>query len=193
MSLANKITLARAALIPPVILCLVLRQREAAVALFLLSCAGDVLDGIVARSRGEVTAWGKALDPTVDKALFAAVLATLAALWEIPVLALVLFIVPQAALAVGALVLHLRAHAVQGARLVGKAAAAVVVAGVFLVLIRLWIGPYVLYSGIALTYVAALDYLRAAMATTRSSRKGRTGSSQGPAPRSEPSPRSLGE
>ncbi len=193
MSLANKITLARAALIPPVILCLVLRQREAAVALFLLSCAGDVLDGIAARSRGEVTAWGKALDPTVDKALFAAVLATLTALGEIPVVALVLFLVPQVALGVGALVLHLRARAVQGARLVGKAAAAVVVAGVFFVLIRLWIGPYVLYSGIALTYVASVDYLRAAMAAMRSSRKDRTGSPEGSAPRSEPSPRSPGE
>ncbi len=193
MSLANKITLARAALIPPVILCLVLRQREAAVALFLVSCAGDVLDGIVARSRGEVTAWGKALDPTVDKALFAAVLATLTALGEIPVLALALFFVPQVALGVGALVLHLRARAVQGARLIGKAAAAVVVAGMFFVLIRLWIGRYVLYSGIALTYVAAVDYLRAAMAAMRSSRKDRTGSPEGPVPRSEPSPRSLGE
>ncbi len=87
-------------------------------------------------SRGEVTAWGKALDPAVDKLLFAAVLATLTALGEIRLLALILFFVPQAALAAGALVLHLRTHVVQGARFVGKAAAAVVVGGAFFILIR---------------------------------------------------------
>jgi CDP-diacylglycerol--glycerol-3-phosphate 3-phosphatidyltransferase len=193
MSLANKITLARAALIPPVVLCLVLHQREVAAALFLLSCAGDVLDGIVARSRGEVTAWGKALDPTVDKALFAAVLATLAALHEVSILALILFFVPQVALAVGALVLRLRSHAVQGARFLGKAAAAVVVAGAFFLVIRVWIGPYVLYSGIALTYVAGLDYLRAAMAATRSSCRERAETPRGSGPQSEPSPHSPGD
>lgn len=193
MSLANKITLARAALIPPVVLCLALHQREAAVGLFLLSCAGDVLDGIVARSRGEVTAWGKALDPAVDKLLFAAVLVTLTALGEIRLLALILFFVPQAALAAGALVLHLCTHVVQGARFVGKAAAAVVVGGAFFILIRLWIGPYLLYSGIALSYVAALDYLRAAIAASRSSRRDRPGKPQEPGLRSEPSPRSPGE
>ncbi len=52
MSLANKITLARAALIPPALFLLGTERYEAACAVFLLAAAGDVLDGMVARQRG---------------------------------------------------------------------------------------------------------------------------------------------
>lgn len=172
MSLANRITLARAALIPPILALLFLDEREAALALFLLSCVGDILDGMVARRRGEVTAWGKALDPTVDKALFLAVLAALAALGEVPLLAVVLFLIPQVGLGIGALVLRVRARTVQGARLVGKVAAALTVAGLFFLLLRFFFGRYLLYVGIGASYLAGLDYLRTALAATVSRGKG---------------------
>jgi phosphatidylglycerophosphate synthase len=193
MSMANKITLARAALLPPILLLLFLRQREAALALFLVSCAGDVLDGIVARSRGEVTAWGKALDPAVDKTLFVAVLSALTALGEFPLFALVLFLVPQLCLAAGALVLRLRARTVQGSRLLGKAAAVLVVAGLVFMLLRLAIGRYFLYSGIAASYLAGVDYLCAAVRATRSGSRDTTGTPPEPGLQTGPSSRSKDE
>lgn len=163
MSLANKITVARAVLIAPVICFLFLGQREAALALFLVACAGDVLDGMVARSRGEITAMGKALDPLVDKALYVALLASLAVLSDIPSIALILFLIPEIGLVVGGIVVHRRAGIIQGARIPGKAAAVLFFASMVLLLLRVPGRMEVLYTAIGASYLAALDYLRIAI------------------------------
>ena len=165
MSLANKITIARAVLIAPVICFLFLGQREVALALFLVACAGDVLDGMVARSRGEITATGKALDPLVDKALYVAVLASLAIRNEIPSIALILFLIPEVGLVVGGIIVHWRAGIIQGARIPGKAAALLFFASMVLLLGlpgRMEV-LYILYIAIGASYLAALDYLRIAI------------------------------
>ena len=187
MSLANKITLARGALIPLVLLFLFLDQRYIALGLFLLVNLGDVLDGMAARLRGEVSPLGKALDPAVDKLLYFSLLLSLTVLGEIPLLALVLFSVPQLGLGIGALVLRIRAGTVQGARAPGKLCAALMVVAVVFLLLPLgeWTTPYrlaVLYLAIALSYLAALDYLRAALRATKSRDKDTWGTPTGPAP-----------
>jgi CDP-diacylglycerol--glycerol-3-phosphate 3-phosphatidyltransferase len=163
MSLANKITLARAALIPPALFLLRTERYEAACAVFLLAAAGDVLDGMVARQRGEVTAWGKVLDPVVDKALYLSLLALLTILGKVPLSALLLFAVPHLGLGAGALFLHLRKHKVQGARALGKIAAALTFVAMVFLLMRFPYGLTLLYLAIGVTYLAALDYLRTAL------------------------------
>ncbi len=166
MSFANRITIARAGLTPFVIALLLLSYREAALSLFFVCSLGDVIDGIVARTRHEVSPLGKILDPTVDKALYAALIASFAVLGNIPMTALILYFIPQVGLGIGALVLHLRARQVQGARIPGKAAAVLTfIAMVFLFLLL----PYriiVLYVAIGMSYVAALDYLRAVLSSS---------------------------
>ena len=77
MSLANKITLARALLIAPTVACLLMGYRTVALILFGIACASDVLDGMVARARNEITTWGKVLDPAADKALYVALFCAL--------------------------------------------------------------------------------------------------------------------
>ena len=171
MSLANKITLARIAAIPLILALLFLQQRAAACGLFLLASVSDVLDGMVARRRGEVTTWGKALDPIADKALYASLLISFFVLGEIPVLAFVLFLIPQVGIGVGALWLHLRSRIVQSARGVGKAAAAITFLAVFFYLLELPYRVWVLYLAIAISYVAGLDYLLAGLRATESRRK----------------------
>jgi len=163
MSLANRITLARALLIPPAIVCLLLDYRLAALFLFGFACLGDVLDGIAARTRHEITTWGKVLDPAADKALYVGLLCSLYVLQEIPTLAFVLFLIPQAALGLGALVLRFGKQAVQAARVIGKAAAFVSFLAVGFLIMQ-WPGAMeILYAAIALTYVASIDYLRGAL------------------------------
>lgn len=194
MSLANKITLARSALIPPILILLFLDKREAVLALFLLACLGDVLDGMAARWRREVSSLGKALDPAVDKALYLSLFISLAVLGEIPLLALILFLVPQLGLGIGALCLRMRARMVQGARAPGKLAATLTFAAmVFLLLpLPLPIHPYrvcFLYAAIGVSYLAALDYLRTAIRATESHGKDTSETLAGPAPRSEPARR----
>jgi phosphatidylglycerophosphate synthase len=162
MSVANLITIFRGALVAPVVYLLLSGQRVAAAALFAAVCAGDIVDGVVARARDEVTPLGKALDPIVDKALYVSLLSSLLVLKEVPVWAYTAFLVPQIGLGVGAVVLHFGHRKVQAARWLGKAASALSFLGLFILLVRWPAGLGFLYAAIALTYVAGADYLLAA-------------------------------
>ncbi len=163
MSLANKITIARAFLIAPAVICLLLGYRLAALFLFGFACLGDVIDGMVARARDEITTWGKVLDPAADKALYVALLSSLLAMGELPLLPFILFLVPQVALGLGAIVLRFGKQAVQSAKILGKAAsfASFLALGF---LIMQWPGAMILfYIAIGLTYIASVDYLLGAL------------------------------
>lgn len=77
MNLPNAITLFRIALVP-VLVVILLGFRDAdpliAFGIFVLAAVTDMADGVLARSRGEVTTLGKLLDPIADKMLVSAVL-----------------------------------------------------------------------------------------------------------------------
>jgi CDP-diacylglycerol--glycerol-3-phosphate 3-phosphatidyltransferase len=78
VSAANKITLLRISLIPLLLTFLVREgttaDRWIALVIFLLASATDWLDGYLARSRSQVTVFGKLLDPVADKLLVTAAL-----------------------------------------------------------------------------------------------------------------------
>ena len=163
MSLANKITIARALLIAPTVILLLMGYRTAALILFVLACAGDVVDGMVARARNEITTWGKVLDPAADKALYVSLFCSLFVMGNLPVLPFVLFLIPQVALGLGALVLRFGKQAVQSARIIGKLASFVSFVALSFLIAR-WPGAIaILYVAIALTYIASADYLRGAL------------------------------
>lgn len=163
MSLANKITLARATLIPFILILFIVEQHEVAFGLFFVACLGDVIDGMVARRRGEVTTLGKALDPLVDKALYVSLLSLLTVLGAIPLLALLLFVIPQVGLGIGALFLHLHEHRVQGACILGKSASVLTFLATAFLLLSLPYAVEIFYLAIGATYLATLDYLRMAL------------------------------
>jgi len=162
MSVANLITITRGILIVPVVWLFLTGHRTEAAVLFAVVCAGDILDGIVARARHEVTTLGKALDPIVDKALYTALLSSLFVLGDIPVFAYVAFLVPQIGLGIGAVVLQLRHRTIQAARWIGKAASALSFFGLFFLLVRWPGGLHIFCIAVGLTYIAGIDYLLAA-------------------------------
>jgi len=73
MTLANKITILRLCLIPAFIAAYYLCARGTLwflpAVLFALASLTDLLDGYLARSRNEVTTFGKFMDPIADKVL----------------------------------------------------------------------------------------------------------------------------
>jgi len=75
---ANKLTMARVVLIPLFLILLYLdfpHSRYIAMGVFILAALTDVADGIVARTRNQITDFGKFMDPLADKVLtFAAML-----------------------------------------------------------------------------------------------------------------------
>jgi CDP-diacylglycerol--glycerol-3-phosphate 3-phosphatidyltransferase len=60
--------------------------------LFLISAAGDGLDGYLARSRGQVSVLGKFLDPIADKLTVTAVLVVMVGLGRVPAWVVVVMI-----------------------------------------------------------------------------------------------------
>ena len=77
MTLANKITLTRIALIPVLVILMTIGGQGCMIAslvLFLVTSATDFLDGYVARKYNQVTDFGKFVDPLADKLLVTAAL-----------------------------------------------------------------------------------------------------------------------
>jgi len=167
MSIANLITLSRGIAIVPIVVLLALGHRWAAWWLFGFACATDLIDGVVARARHEVTQLGKALDPVVDKALYVSVLFTLSALGDVATWAIATFLVPQVALALGALLLRVRRNAVQGARALGKVAAALSFIAIAFLIVRWPGGTEIFYVAVGLSYAALADYVTSGIRLAR--------------------------
>ncbi len=69
LTLANKITVTRVLLVPVFVICLIYSRPGLALAIFILVCSADAVDGYLARSRDEKTELGAMLDPMADKLL----------------------------------------------------------------------------------------------------------------------------
>lgn len=84
---ANRVTLARVILIPVFVVVLLARLPNygpwIAALIFTALAATDAVDGYLARSRNEVTTFGKFIDPLADKLLVTAALVSLVELGKI--------------------------------------------------------------------------------------------------------------
>ncbi|MBQ7572871.1 MAG: CDP-diacylglycerol--glycerol-3-phosphate 3-phosphatidyltransferase [Clostridia bacterium] len=72
MNTANKITLLRVVLVPIFMALLMIDNvgcRVGALAVFVIASITDAIDGHIARSRGQITTFGKFVDPLADKIL----------------------------------------------------------------------------------------------------------------------------
>lgn len=72
MNLANKLTVLRMILVPVFLICAMLNTSTGniiALAIFIIASVTDKLDGYIARSRNQITNFGKFMDPLADKLL----------------------------------------------------------------------------------------------------------------------------
>ena len=88
MNLANKLTLVRMFLVPIFLIFIAVKGipygKEIATAIFILAALTDKLDGYIARSRNQITKFGKFMDPLADKLLVTSALVSLVELQVIP-------------------------------------------------------------------------------------------------------------
>ncbi|PJI10165.1 MULTISPECIES: CDP-diacylglycerol--glycerol-3-phosphate 3-phosphatidyltransferase [Clostridium] len=88
MNLANKLTLMRIFLVPIFLIFIVVRQipfgRSIATCIFIIAAITDKLDGYIARSRNQITNFGKIMDPLADKLLVSSALIALVEFHVIP-------------------------------------------------------------------------------------------------------------
>ena len=87
MNLANKLTVLRIILVPIFMIFLTVNLpygKEIATLIFILAALTDKLDGYIARSRNQITNFGKFMDPLADKLLVTAALIALVDFHVIP-------------------------------------------------------------------------------------------------------------
>ena len=87
MNLANKLTILRIILVPIFLLFIAIKIPYGtiiATLVFIIAALTDKLDGYIARSRNQITRFGKFMDPLADKLLVTAALVSLVELQIIP-------------------------------------------------------------------------------------------------------------
>ncbi len=88
MNLANKLTLIRIFLVPVFLVFIAVKDIPygsfIATFIFILASLTDKLDGYIARSRNQITNFGKFMDPLADKLLVTAALISLVDLQVVP-------------------------------------------------------------------------------------------------------------
>ncbi|MDS0524874.1 CDP-diacylglycerol--glycerol-3-phosphate 3-phosphatidyltransferase [Clostridium sp. SHJSY1] len=88
MNLANKLTLGRIFLVPVFLLFIAAKAIPygtfIATFIFILASLTDKLDGYIARSRNQITTFGKFMDPLADKLLVTSALISLVELQVVP-------------------------------------------------------------------------------------------------------------
>ncbi|MBU5268785.1 CDP-diacylglycerol--glycerol-3-phosphate 3-phosphatidyltransferase [Clostridium cochlearium] len=81
MNLANKLTIIRIFLVPIFLIFIAVKDipygKTIATAIFITAALTDKLDGYIARSRNQITRFGKFMDPLADKLLVTAALISL--------------------------------------------------------------------------------------------------------------------
>ena len=107
VTLATKITLGRALLVPAFAISLAYHRLDWALFFFLLASLADAVDGHLARRRGEMTELGAMLDPIADKLLMTAAYVLMGASGEIPAWLAVLVVSRDVLLCLGCLMLFM--------------------------------------------------------------------------------------
>ncbi len=151
----NALTLLRLFMVPVVVALLLAGSDGIAAAFFVLAAATDFLDGRLARRTGP-TRLGRILDPVADRLMLSSVAVVLAIRGLLPVWAVAILVGRDLLALIGSLV----AGSKIGVNRVGKAATAVLMGAVALVVIRPGVvGEVIFYVGFGLSILAGLMYL----------------------------------
>jgi cardiolipin synthase len=107
MNLPNYITLVRIVLIPFFINLMIYGYYREALAVFVVACVTDALDGLIARLTSSITELGALLDPIADKLLILSAFVTLVLLEMLPVWLVTIVVSRDVILILGSLVIYM--------------------------------------------------------------------------------------
>ena len=106
MNLPNYITLVRVILVPFFINLMIYGYYKEALAVFVVACVTDALDGMIARLTKTQTELGAFLDPMADKLLILSAFVTLVLLGRLPVWLVIIVVSRDAILTMGSLIIY---------------------------------------------------------------------------------------
>jgi len=110
MNLPNSITLFRVVLIPFFINLMIYDYYRLALAVFVVACITDALDGMIARLMNSKTDLGAFLDPMADKLLIVSAFITLVLLRMLPVWLAIIVISRDVILVFGSIIVYFMQH-----------------------------------------------------------------------------------
>jgi CDP-diacylglycerol--glycerol-3-phosphate 3-phosphatidyltransferase len=119
MNTPNKLTLVRIALIPVFLAVLYIGfpgSNYAALAIFVLASVTDFADGYLARRRGQITDFGKFMDPLADKVLVFAAMMWFVEMGVIPAWAALIVAIREFAVTALRLIAHDNGRVIAAAR-----------------------------------------------------------------------------
>ncbi|TMV47152.1 CDP-diacylglycerol--glycerol-3-phosphate 3-phosphatidyltransferase [Paenibacillus mesophilus] len=120
MNLPNLLTLSRFGLIPIYVVFFTANQLKTAFLIVVLAGATDILDGYLARKRGQITQVGAMLDPLADKCMMLTVIISLLVSGMIPWMVAVAMFIRDAGMIVGSAFFHFRGKQTVPANSLGK-------------------------------------------------------------------------
>ncbi|MFA6169203.1 MAG: CDP-diacylglycerol--glycerol-3-phosphate 3-phosphatidyltransferase [Candidatus Margulisiibacteriota bacterium] len=153
ISLANRITLLRLALVPVCVIFLLVGMYGLAAVTFLFLSFSDALDGYIARKYYQVSEIGKLLDPLADKILVISVLIALTGLGNTNPVPVILICAREF------IVASVRGQKIFAASPVAKWKTAVQILAVFMIMLNLPLAGLVLWLAVALSLVSGGAYL----------------------------------
>jgi CDP-diacylglycerol--glycerol-3-phosphate 3-phosphatidyltransferase len=168
LNLPNVLTVARIMLVPVLVVALLGNTPAGdvlAAMVFALASLTDFVDGYLARSRAEVTTFGKLMDPLADKLLVVGALLCLVSLQRLEAWVAMVIIARELAVTV------LRASAAQSGTVIaasplGKLKTCLQIAAILAAIAvhgaPLWVALLV-YAAVTITVLSGLDYFRRAI------------------------------
>ena len=160
MNLANKLTMMRIILVPIFLIFIALNWEYGvyvATAVFIIAAITDKLDGYIARSRNEITTFGKFMDPLADKLLTVSALVSLVELKRLPTWVVMIIIAREFAVT-GLRSLAATEGIVIAASWWGKLKTATQIVAIVAVLINLPYYNILMWIAEIVTVISGVDY-----------------------------------
>lgn len=168
MNLANKLTVIRMILVPVFLICSMVGSTAgniAALIIFVVAAITDKLDGYIARSKNQVTNFGKFMDPLADKLLVTSALIILVERGIIPSW-IVVIIIAREFIVSGLRTLAASQGVVIAASNWGKLKTVVQMVGIVMALLSLVYSPawlsiltqITIYLAAVITLISGVDY-----------------------------------
>lgn len=172
MNLPNILTLTRFFLIPAFVVVVFFNPGGdlgllTGMVIFAFAGVTDLLDGYLARKYKLVTTWGKLMDPLADKLMLITVLISLTAKELVPTFVVIVVIVKELLLIIGATFLYKSRKVVVQANYFGKAASMAFFLAVLSVIFDVPYASSILIVALLVTLIAFVQYFHIAILKSR--------------------------
>ncbi|MFA5674971.1 MAG: CDP-alcohol phosphatidyltransferase family protein [Christensenellales bacterium] len=160
LNVPNILTLFRLALVPVITILIYFDQTRAALFIYIIACATDLLDGYIARRHKLVTQVGMLIDPLADKLMYVFIVISFTVIKVLPWYILAIIFVKELLMVCGGIILYYK-NIISPANTFGKIAAFIFNVSVAFTFLHEIVAPYhqyFIYFALALMLASLAQY-----------------------------------